>query len=158
MTVREEARNETAYEHGAGDSRDAHRADRPLFRSLLRGLICRCPACGNGRLFGAFLKPVDACAVCGTELHHHRSDDLPPYIAIFVVGHVMVGGFMMTDMMFEISPWAHLAVWAPLTVLAALALIQPIKGAVIGLQWALKMHGFGDERDDRDPGRGGPTE
>jgi len=40
---------------------------------------------------------------------------------------------------------------------ATLLIIQPIKGGVIGLQWALKMHGFGGQTDDHDayeiPGR-----
>jgi len=26
----------------------------------------------------------------------------------------------------------------------SLALLQPVKGAVVGMQWALKMHGFDD--------------
>lgn len=137
---------------------DTGQSERPLGRSILRGLQCRCPACGKGRLFGAFLKPVETCAACAEEIHHHRSDDLPPYIVIVIVGHVALGGFMMTDLVFEMSPWAHLAIWAPLTVLTALATIQPVKGGVIGLQWALRMHGFGGDHDEADPGRGGPAE
>lgn len=157
MTAREAAR-ETAGRQKPVRYGDTGDAERPLGRSIFRGLRCRCPACGNGRLFGAFLKPVDACAKCGADMHHHRSDDLPPYIVIVIIGHVALGGFMMTDMVFDMSPWAHLAIWAPLTVLSALLTIQPVKGGVIGLQWALRMHGFGGEREDIDPGRGGPLE
>lgn len=122
-------------------------AERPVGRSILRGVLNRCPACGEGRLFRAFLKPVDTCGTCGEEIFHQRSDDLPPYIVILVLGHVMVGGFMMTDLVFQVSMWVHLAIWVPLTVLAALACIQPVKGGVIGLQWALRMHGFGGHDD-----------
>lgn len=121
---------------------------RPVGRSILRGLRNKCPHCGKGTLFRAFLKPVDSCAVCGEEIHHHRSDDLPPYLVILVLGHVMVGGYMMTDLIFPISMWLQLAIWAPLTVLVAIAIIQPIKGGVIGLQWALSMHGFGGDEDE----------
>jgi len=120
---------------------------RPVGRSILRGLRSRCPHCGEGRLFRAFLKPVDSCAACGEDMHHHRSDDLPPYLVITIVGHVVVGGYMMTDLLFPISMWVHLAIWAPLTVLLAIAIIQPVKGGVIGLQWALRMHGFGGHED-----------
>lgn len=77
-------------------------AERPLGRSIMRGMANRCPACGGGRLFRAFLKPVDNCAACGAEMHHHRSDDLPPYISIVIIGHIAVGGFMMTDMVFSV--------------------------------------------------------
>ncbi len=123
-------------------------SERPLMRSIGRGMRCTCPACGTGRLFRAFLKPVDMCSVCDEEIHHHRADDLPAYLVIVVVGHVLLTGFLLTDTVFPMSPWAHLSIWAPLSVLAALMTIQPIKGAVIGFQWACRMHGFGDSDDD----------
>lgn len=126
------------------------KADRPLGRSIMRGMACSCPSCGSGRLFKAFLKPVDTCASCGAEMYHHRADDLPPYLVVMVLGHVLLGGYMMTDLIFPASPWIHLAIWAPLAVVISLAIIQPIKGGVIGLQWALRMHGFGDTPDEAD--------
>ncbi|KXG86472.1 DUF983 domain-containing protein [Agrobacterium bohemicum] len=123
--------------------------DRPLGRSIMRGMLSRCPACGEGRLFRAWLKPVDDCASCGEDMHHQRSDDLPPYISIMILGHVAVGGFMMTDTVFLVPMWVHFAIWVPITVLVALLTIQPIKGGVIGLQWALKMHGFSNEPEKK---------
>ena len=100
---------------------------------------------------------MDACAACGEDISHHRADDLPAYLVIVVVGHVLLTGYMLTDMVLLVSPWVHLAIWVPLAVLAALLTIQPIKGGVIGLQWALRMHGFGGEDGGvADPGRGGP--
>lgn len=116
---------------------------RNVGKAMKRGLYCRCPNCGEGKLFRAFLKPVDACAACGEDYTHQRADDLPAYLSIVVVGHIVVGGFMMTDMVWTVSNWTHLAIWTPLTVALAMATIQPIKGAVIGLQWAARMHGFG---------------
>lgn len=124
------------------------KAERPVGRSIKRGMLCRCPNCGEGRLFRAFLKPVDACAVCGEEMFHQRADDLPAYLVIVVVGHVLMTGYMLTDTLLNVSPWVHLAIWVPLAVLAALLTIQPIKGGVIGLQWAYRMHGFGGHEDD----------
>ena len=38
--------------------------------------------------------------------------------------------------------WLHAALWLPLTVLLSLAVLPIIKGALVGLQWALLMHGF----------------
>jgi uncharacterized protein (DUF983 family) len=121
---------------------------RDTMLAIRRGLFCTCPACGDGRLFKGYLKSVDRCAVCSEDLSHHRADDLPAYLVILVVGHIVVGGFMMTDLVWPMSSWAHLAIWAPLTVILALALIQPIKGAVIGLQWAFRMHGFGGQEPE----------
>lgn len=119
-----------------------------------RGLMGRCPHCGEGRLFRAFLKPVDSCEACGEALHHQRADDLPPYIVITIVGHIIVGGLLMAEKYAEWPMWLHMSVWLPLTVILSLLLMQPVKGGVIGLQWAMRMHGFGGEpaRPERQPG------
>jgi uncharacterized protein (DUF983 family) len=136
---------------------DAETVERPLGRSIMRGLRGRCPNCGSGKLFGKFLKPVDHCAACGEAMYHHRSDDLPPYLVILVLGHVVIGGYMLTDMVYPLPTWLTLTIWTPITILTALLTIQPIKGGVIGLQWALRMHGFGGHDDDPEdydiPGR-----
>ncbi|CAN7446421.1 DUF983 domain-containing protein [Mesorhizobium sp. LjNodule214] len=123
------------------------RVARPLWTAMKRGLLGRCPHCGEGKLFRGFTKSVDACAVCGEELHHHRADDLPAYLVIVIVGHIVLGAFMGVEATSTLSTWQHIAIWVPLTILLAVVLLQPVKGAVIGLQWALYMHGFGGEKD-----------
>ena len=40
---------------------------RDLRTAMGRGLRGRCPRCGEGKLFRAFLKIDDACSVCGQE-------------------------------------------------------------------------------------------
>lgn len=128
---------------GRGDG-----GERSLARSVGRGFLCRCPHCGEGRLFRAFLKVADGCDRCGEDFHHHRADDLPAYLVIFIVGHIVVAAFMGAEVMFALTTWQHLAIWTPITLLATVGLLQPVKGAVVGLQWALRMHGFGGERDE----------
>ena len=120
------------------------RGDAPTWwQAVGRGALGRCPACGHGRLFPRFLKVAEACDSCGQELHHHRADDFPPYIVIFIVAHVVGTGILIAETEFEGTPlWFHLAVWPLLTVVLCLALLQPVKGAVVGLQYALRMHGF----------------
>ncbi len=59
-------------------------------QAVWRGFRGRCPACGEGRVFRAFLKVNDACPRCGEELHHHRADDFPAYLVIAIVGHILV--------------------------------------------------------------------
>ncbi|TYR33759.1 DUF983 domain-containing protein [Mesorhizobium microcysteis] len=125
----------------------AAKNDRPLMRSMARGFMGRCPHCARGRLFGKFLKVADRCDACGEEYHHHRADDLPAYLVIFIVGHIVVGAFMGVERMVELSTWQHLAIWGPLTLVATIGLLQPVKGAVVGLQWALRMHGFSGTPD-----------
>ena len=121
---------------------------RPLWRAMARGLRSRCPNCGQGRLFRSFAKSVDHCGHCGEEIFHHRADDLPAYLNVFIVGHIVVAGFLIIERVTDWPGWMHLALWIPVTIIMALALIPPIKGAVIGLQWANYMHGFGGEDDD----------
>jgi uncharacterized protein (DUF983 family) len=114
--------------------------------AMKRGFLCRCPACNQGRLFGRFLKVVDRCDSCSTEFHHHRADDFPPYVVMFIVGHLIGYGILMTETKLEMPMWVHLAIWPALTLGLCLALLQPVKGAVVGLQYALGMHGFGAAR------------
>lgn len=133
-----------------GNAPDAKAAQEPraVARSIKRGLLCRCPNCGDGKLFGAYIKPVDACARCGEEMFHHRADDFPPYLSVVVVGHIVVTGFIALDEVVTLETWQQLAIWLPITVILSLLFLQPLKGAVIGLQWALRMHGFGGESEE----------
>lgn len=128
-----------------GGENQTGRPARPVWNAIRRGLSCRCPNCGEGKLFRSFLKIVDTCAACGADMHHHRADDLPAYIVVAIVGHIVVGAFMGIEATSTLSTWQHLAIWIPLTILSAVALIRPVKGGVVGLQWALYMHGFGGE-------------
>ena len=136
-------------EFGGETARDPHLdAPRNTGRAVKRGLLGRCPNCGEGKLFRSYLKPVDTCAACGEEMLHHRADDFPAYLAIFIVGHIVVAGFMATDSWLVLESWQHLMIWIPITVILTLAMLPSIKGGVIGLQWALRMHGFGGESEE----------
>ena len=93
-------------------------------------------------MYRRYLKVSDECPSCGEELHHHRADDAPPYFTIVIVGHVVVSLLLAVEIAYRPPLWLHAAIWLPLTVLLALMLLPPIKGALVGLQWALLMHGF----------------
>ena len=120
----------------------AAQADKGFGAELWRGMQGRCPHCGQGRLFRAFLKVADRCDVCGEEFHHHRADDLPAYLVVVLVGHVMVGVLLLAESLQLFGYWAEVSIFVSLTLLLSLALIQPMKGAVVAMQWHLGMHGF----------------
>ena len=120
--------------------------ERPVPIAMKTGFFCKCPACAEGKLFHAFLKVNGTCESCGEELHHQRADDFPPYLVIFIVGHVVLTLVLLVEAQYNLSTFAHLSIWLPLTLVLALGLLQPIKGAVVGLQWALRMHGFGGDK------------
>lgn len=111
-------------------------------RAVGRGFGGACPHCGQGRVFAGFLKVADRCEACGLELHRHRADDLPPYLVIFLVGHLVGYGILVSELGYDVPLWLHLAVWPVLTLGLSLALLQPVKGAVVGLQYALRLHGL----------------
>jgi uncharacterized protein (DUF983 family) len=124
--------------------------DRPLWPAMKRGWGLSCPCCGTGRIFGGFLKVEPACKTCGTELHHHRADDAPPYFTMFIVGHVVIALLLIVERKYAPEIWVHLVLWLPMTVLMSLWLLPRIKGAFIAQQWALRMHGFGTPVDGID--------
>ncbi len=109
---------------------------------MARGAVFRCPACGRGRLFSSYLKVTHACAACGTELHHHRADDAPPYFTILIIGHFLIGGVLALEQAYAPPSWVHAVIWLPLGIFTSLVLLPIAKGALVGLQWALRMHGF----------------
>ncbi len=114
-----------------------------LIRAMARGFLGRCPHCGHrNEIFGRFLKVRPDCTACGLELHHHRADDLPPYVVIFLVAHVVGALILETEGAYDVPLWVEVALWAGVTLVLALGLLQPVKGAVVGLQYALGMHGF----------------
>jgi uncharacterized protein (DUF983 family) len=117
---------------------------RPLGRSLRRGFAGRCPACGQGRLFRAYLKVDDRCEASGENLSHQRADDAPAYLTILVVGHFVISGVLATEFIAPETPfWVPSLFWSGAALLASLWLLPRVKGALVGLQWANRMHGFG---------------
>lgn len=121
-------------------------------QAILRGLRGRCPNCGRGHMFGRFLKVADRCPVCGEELFHHRADDFPAYLVILLVGHTVVPAALMVEADHAPPMWLQMALWLPLTIVLSLSLIQPIKGAIVAVQWVSGMHGFARGRMARKDG------
>jgi len=124
---------------------DTQKPDRPVRPAIFKGIQCKCPACGEGKLFGKWLKVEPHCKSCGEELFHERAQDFPPYITITIVGHIVVTLLMIAEANFDWSLNTHLMVWIPLGFGLALAMMQPVKGGVVGMQWALRMFGFSGE-------------
>ena len=128
-------------------TRDSAAAEkREVWTAMKRGFRGRCPRCGEGKLFRAFLKVDNNCSVCGLDFTPHRADDLPAYLVIVIVGHLLVPVILWIETDYSPPVWLQLSIYLPFTVVASLLLLQPVKGAVVGMQWALRMHGF-DEKN-----------
>jgi uncharacterized protein (DUF983 family) len=112
---------------------------RPFLKSMLRGLRGKCPACADGPLFWAYLKVEPKCHACGHELARYPADDGPAYFTILLVGHLFIVPVLMLPFIWRAS--AALVVPITLIPLAiiTLALLPRVKGAFIGLLYALNV-------------------
>ena len=129
---------------------DFDKPRRDLATALGRGARGRCPNCGKGRLFSGFLSVAERCAHCGEEFHHHRADDAPAYLTILVVGHIFLPVVLGVEEAFAPALWVHLLLWGTLIPALCMAFLRPIKGMIVGMQWASFMHGFGENRTEAD--------
>jgi len=117
--------------------------ERPLGPAVRRGWRRRCPACGEGRLMHSYLKVYDRCPVCNEALFHHRADDGPAYLTILLVGHLVAPLLLFSYTKFQPEPWILASVLSIAVVALSLYLLPHIKGVIVAIQWAKKMHGFG---------------
>ena len=124
---------------------------RDVWAAMRRGFRGRCPRCGEGKLFRAFLKVDNKCSVCELDYTPHRADDLPAYLVIVIVGHILVPIILWIETDYAPALWLQMAIYLPVTLIASLALLQPVKGAVVGFQWALRMHGFDENAPSEIP-------
>jgi uncharacterized protein (DUF983 family) len=107
--------------------------------ALLRGLRGLCPNCGRGPIFQGFLRVNAVCAVCAAPLGRLRADDAPPYFVILLVGHIVIPSMLIVERLYQPPLWVHTAIWVPLTLILAIGLLRPIKGATVGLMLKLGM-------------------
>ena len=112
---------------------------RDVWTAIKRGFRGRCPRCGEGKLFRAFLKVDDHCPVCGL--------DRPLLTAIRRTEPTV----LLIETNYSPPVWFAFVTYLPFTLIASLALLQPVKGTVVGLQWALRMHGFDENAPSEIP-------
>lgn len=118
-------------------------AERPTGQAMLRGARGRCPACGEGRLFSSFLKVADHCPSCGEAMYHQRADDGPAYLTILLVSHLGAPLLLACYIAWRPSAMTMIYSFGLGAIVLSLLLLPRIKGAMVGLQWARRMHGFG---------------
>ena len=121
--------------------------DRPLTPAVLRGLKCKCPACGDGAMLERFLKVRDACPSCGEDLSHQRADDGPAYLTMLVTLKVVTPLMVWAMFAFDWHPAVLFTVFSSFLVALSLFLLPRFKGMIVAIQWSRRMHGF-EGRDD----------
>jgi len=114
---------------------------RSVASSLWRGFRGRCPQCGIGRVLQGYLKVRAVCPHCGERLGHIKADDGPAYFTVLIAGHVMVPLVLVAEQTWHPPIETTLAVSLVGLGLLIWRLLPRVKGAVLGLMWALGLSG-----------------
>ena len=104
------------------------------------GLLCRCPRCGEGKLFKSYLKLAPSCTACGLDLAFADSGDGPAIFVIFLVAPLIIALAMVVGAVFNPPPYVHLFLWIPATLILSLALLPPFKATMVALQYRHDAH------------------
>ena len=115
---------------------------RDKMQAMMRGVRQKCPGCGEGSVFSSFLKVSHSCESCGEELHHERSDDAAPYFTIFIIGHILIPLVVLMETYIYPPYQVYAVILLPLLAALTFLILPRVKGTLVGLQWALSMHGF----------------
>jgi uncharacterized protein (DUF983 family) len=119
------------------------KAERDARRAMWRGFRGKCPSCGSGPLMRSYLKVRDHCPICREDFSHQRADDGPAYLTILIVGHLMAPLLMIVFETWRPEPLVLFTTFSVGTIALSLYLMPRLKGGIVGLQWAKRMHGFG---------------
>ena len=107
----------------------------PPHATFGRGLRCRCPRCGEGKLFKGFLTLESRCDRCGLEYSFADAGDGPAVFVILIGGFIVVFAAMAVEVVYSPPYWMHAVLWIPLILLVTLAPLRPLKGLLIALQF-----------------------
>ena len=113
-----------------GDSR--HFAPVSVARAAF---ACRCPRCGEGRLFTGLLTVRPACPSCGLDFSAEDAGDGPQGFVILFLGLIVVGLAAWVELKFAPPIWLHMVLWTPLILIGAILMLRPLKAGLIALQY-----------------------
>jgi uncharacterized protein (DUF983 family) len=107
----------------------------PYVSPFSAGLRCRCPRCGQGRLYGGVLDVAATCGTCGLDLKGADAGDGPAVFVILILGFLVVGLAIWVEVAYEPPLWVHGLLWAPTIVIGSLVLLRVFKATLIALQY-----------------------
>ena len=102
---------------------------------FMRGLMCRCPRCGEGALYAGFLTLKPRCERCGLDYGFVDSADGPAVFVILISGFIVVFSALIVEFTYQPPYWVHALLWLPLILVTTLLPLRPVKGLMIALQY-----------------------
>jgi len=107
----------------------------PLLQSVLRGLACKCPRCGEGKLFAGFLTLRARCEACGLDYTFIDAGDGPAVFIILLAGAIVVACALIVEVKYQPPFWLHAVLWLPLILATTLLPLRAMKSLLIALQF-----------------------
>lgn len=101
----------------------------------LTGIKGRCPRCQQGHLFSGVLKLAPRCEVCGLDYSFADPADGPAFFAMSIVGFPALGFALWLQFAHEPPVWVHLLTTLPLTIIACILVLRPLKGWLVCSQY-----------------------
>lgn len=106
-----------------------------LSQIVMRGLACKCPRCGEGKLYSGFLTLAPRCEVCDLDYAFIDAGDGPAVFIIMIAGFIVVGAALLVEMKYQPPFWVHAALWGPLIMATTLLPLRSMKALLIDLQY-----------------------
>ncbi len=106
----------------------------PRQSTVVTGLRCACPRCGQGRLYQGLLSVRDTCDECGLDLSRLNAEDGAAFFIIVVYSAIVIPLALWVEFTFGPPIWVHLMIWVPVVVGGAIALMRPLKA------WLMAQH------------------
>lgn len=110
----------------------------PPLSPFSTGLRCRCPRCGEGKLFSGLLTVQPACPACGLDYSKIDAGDGPAVFVILILGFIVVGLALWLELKYEPPFWLHMVLWTPLILGGSIGMLRPFKAVLIALQYRHK--------------------
>jgi uncharacterized protein (DUF983 family) len=106
-----------------------------LSQTVLRGLTCKCPRCGEGKLYAGFINLAPRCETCGLDYAFIDTGDGPAIFIIMIAGAIVVGCALVVEVKYQPPFWLHAALWLPLILATTLLPLRSMKSLLIALQF-----------------------
>lgn len=106
--------------------------------SLSAGLRCRCPRCGEGRLFSGFLQIAERCDRCGLDYGFADPADGPAFFVMSGVGILVTALWAWGVVAFRPPIWVQFATVFPALIGGCLVCLRPMKAWLVAEQFAHK--------------------
>jgi uncharacterized protein (DUF983 family) len=69
------------------------------------------------------------------DYSNFEAGDGPAVFVILIVGAIVAGGALLTEVWFQPPYWVQGVIWGPAVVVLSLAFLRPLKAGLIALQY-----------------------